>query len=100
LCELKGLRVQVIPLSEHHPVYCAEDIEIWEVSRKDSGTCSSISSSKSRCIFSTWGESKMEIPVAFDGLNLTIHQSPSQGIGGMLWPSSAVASRYGQSFFI
>jgi len=31
LATLRGLRTRVVPLCEHHGIYCAEDIEIWEV---------------------------------------------------------------------
>ncbi len=91
------MNVQVIPLSEHHPVYCAEDIEIWEVSRNVNRN---VGSSSNRCVFSTWGETKTLIPVSIDGINISIHQSPAQAIGGVLWPSSAVASRYSLCFGI
>ena len=33
LCERKGLVVNVIPHSEHHPGYCVDDIELWTVRR-------------------------------------------------------------------
>ena len=33
LAGLYGLSVKNIPLTDHHPIYCKEDIEIWEVRR-------------------------------------------------------------------
>lgn len=91
MCELKGMVAQVIPLSDHHSIYCAEDIEIWEVSRI--GNNRNLNCSSNRCIFSTWGESKPIIPVTMDGVEFSIYQSPMEGIGGVLWPSTVVASR-------
>lgn len=35
LCQVKGLQVTVIPLEEQDPVYSVEDIEIWQVVRRE-----------------------------------------------------------------
>ncbi len=92
MCELKDMIVQVVPLANHHSVYCAEDIEIWEVFRKGS-TAAPCTGCHQSCIFSSWGEEKSQILVEMDGIQILINQISSQGIGGVLWPSSAVASR-------
>jgi len=34
LAEMKGLMVEVLPMSELDEVYSVEDIEIWRVTRK------------------------------------------------------------------
>lgn len=38
LAALHGLEVQAVPPCEHDPLFCAEDIEIWEVRRSPSGS--------------------------------------------------------------
>ncbi len=93
LCATKGLSVNLVPLSEHHETYCAEDIEIWEVRRMNSDGSSVKLDSKQRCILQTWGEQKELIPIFLDGLELQIQQTPKSGIGGILWPSSVIATR-------
>jgi hypothetical protein len=84
--------VNVIPLVDHHDIFCAEDIEIWQLTRQKQLE-THCSASPGQCILSSWGEGCAEIPVLLDGLQLTIHQTPTQTIGGMLWPSSVVATR-------
>ena len=34
LCETRGLKVRIVPLSEQDPVYSVDDIEVWEVRRQ------------------------------------------------------------------
>ena len=33
LCALHGLSVTAVPIEQHHPFYCSDEIEIWEVAR-------------------------------------------------------------------
>lgn len=118
LCDVFGLSVSVIPLSEHHPVYRAEDIELWEVRRKAASSPSSSSvhdaaslgrRPKTReLLVENWGEDKEWVNMIITGgvafelsssvrnepLPLRIWQSGgSSGIGGVLWPSSVICSR-------
>jgi predicted nicotinamide N-methyase len=98
LCSLKGLQVNIIPMTEHHPNYCAEDIEIWEVLRIDSllspssdSIHSAASSSSHSFQLLSWGEGQ-DIPFLLNGHRFTIKQTSSLGVGGALWPSSVVCS--------
>ena len=92
MCAEKGMAVKVIPLSHHHEIYCAEDIEIWEVRRH--GNDNLISDSKNQCIVQTWSTEKTDIAISLDGMELNIMQAPQSGIGGILWPSSIIGTRY------
>ena len=106
-----GLTVSVVPISEHHGVYCCEDIEIWEVTRIDliqSASLSSASTSKCsngnidsylQCLM--WGDDIPDIPCKLFAhgqyFDVNIQQLVSQGrcsIGNHLWASSVIASRY------
>lgn len=87
--------MKVIPLSEHHETYCAEDIEIWEVRRRSiHQETQSLADSKQQCVVKTWGENKLLIPILLDGIEVNIHQTPHLGIGGILWPSSIICTRH------
>lgn len=91
MAEIKGLTVQLVPFSDHHPIYSSEDIEIWIVRRNN---CA-IESSKSSLPFElvSWGESLSEINAKIKGVPVTLHQVVGGGIGGILWPSSAIGSK-------
>ena len=105
LAALRGMQVRVIPLTEHHAVYSAEDIEIWEVTKCDASVATVTSSANSdrnnnsdsqgvgtSAIFYSWGE----VPIVqfnMCGVQLSLKQRLNGLISDMLWPSSALASR-------
>lgn len=110
-----------MPLSEHHPIYRAEDIELWEVRRKKSPTfrvaCSSASElhgryeivddGRAKLVMHNWGEDKECIDATLvtypvnrsdakqNILPLHLWQSSAAGasVGSILWPSSVLCSR-------
>lgn len=102
LCNLVGLSVELVPQSAHHPDFQADDIEIWLV------TCTPLPPSPSSAgaallppsgpaaastlVVQTWGESPLK--VLLNGQALSIEQDCSEGVGGIVWPSSVLLSRY------
>lgn len=92
---MKGLEVHIIPMSEHHPTYCAEDIELWEVVRVNSDISNSITSKKEIPEFQLkdWGEDKIEVRFELLGREFSVKQLSSMGVGGAVWPSSVICSR-------
>lgn len=98
LCSLKGLEVTLIPMNEHHSTYCAEDIELWEVTRKSdpSSSVSSMSAQRkgSKAFeLKDWGEDKAVIHFTVHGKEYSLRQISSMGVGGAIWPSSVICSR-------
>lgn len=93
LCALKGLEVTVIPLSDHHPNFCADDIEMWEVTRMKENSLSSSASNQRNVVVLQWDDNSDHVPIVINGKQFNINQSSSQGIGGALWPSSIIVSR-------
>lgn len=84
-------------MTEHHPKYCAEDIEIWEVYRNDS-IISSLKEKQDKNIGNMfqlldWGEDKVEIPFQIHQEVFQIKQFSSLGVGGAIWPSSVICSK-------
>jgi predicted nicotinamide N-methyase len=106
LCELRGLVVTVIPLSEHHSIYRAEDIELWEV-RRISPLGGDIMDNRSKLLLHCWGEDKeciratlttsiqdcSQLPQQIIPLTIKQSQVSGSGIGSFLWASSVIASR-------
>lgn len=97
-----GLTVRVIPLAEHHEVYCAEDIEIWEVRTRSSSSGTDVSSEDRGSINSSsnnslevlsWG-SVEEVSFRICGRPHTLQQQCSGVIGAVVWPSAVIASRF------
>ena len=109
------MSVRVIPLCEHHSDFCAEDIEIWEVTRNQDMDTRELSvvenmhtselgdksvniNSKSQQSYQqvleikSWGQTN-EVTVIMCGIELRIKQNPSGIIGAVLWPSSVIVSR-------
>jgi predicted nicotinamide N-methyase len=101
LCIKHGLKKTLVPLSEHHPTYSCEDIEIWEVRCMTDGEREAAQSSesmralqhKSVLQMRSWG-SLPEVTAEMDGTPFTIQQKIDGSIGCILWPSSVVMSRY------
>lgn len=99
--------VAVVPLSEHHPIYRAEDIEIWEVRRRqqvaDHNRRNIFDDGRAKLAVHNWGEALPVIEATLvtyppDGTSvvpLRISQAASGGstVGNMLWPSSVLCSR-------
>jgi hypothetical protein len=98
LAALYGLQVISIPISEHHPVYCADDIEIWEVRKqatslscldKDSASSAGVTHEALRVM--SWG-AVAEVEVMLGRPRRTVRLSQEVGLGGMigctLWISS------------
>lgn len=96
-----------MPLSEHHSVYRAEDIEIWEVRRRrqsaDHSHRNVVDDGRAKLVVHNWGEAQPVIEATLvtyppDGMSvvpLRISQAASGGstVGNMLWPSSVLCSR-------
>lgn len=82
-------------MNEHHPKYCAEDIELWEVVRSNSDLSNSIQSKKEVPDFQLkdWGEDKHDVRFALQGKEYSVKQLSSAGVGGAIWPSSVICSR-------
>ena len=95
MCVERQIDVKVIPMSAHDQVYCAEDIEIWEVKRI--GSFSPLSRSM-QCadnfFLENWGEQLSEITFQLNGKRHSVKQFTAIGIGGSVWPSSIIGSRY------
>jgi hypothetical protein len=98
LAALYGLQVISIPISEHHPIYCADDIEIWEVRRQstsldypcdDSTASSGVQQAALRVM--SWG-AVAEVEVHLGRPRRSVRLSQKVGLGGMigctLWISS------------
>jgi predicted nicotinamide N-methyase len=100
LCLLKGLKVNIVPMKEHHPKYCAEDIEIWEVLRINSpldlaqNEMNQRNNQQNNYAFQLldWGEGK-DIPFQLKNSVHVLKQFSSLGVGGAIWPSSVICSR-------
>ncbi len=100
MCAERQIEVKVIPMSSHDPVYCAEDIEIWEVKRIGSFSPLARSvESADHFILESWGEQLFDITFQLNGKRHSIKQSTATGIGGSVWPSSIIASRYASFLF-
>ena len=108
------MKVRVIPLSEHHDSFSAEDIEIWEVTRYpsaltsmssenvsspfNSSSSSSCSSSSSKELeIRSWGQVEV-VEVVLRGIPLQVKQELDGVIGSVVWPSSVIASRFSLAF--
>lgn len=92
LCSLKGLQVHLIPMNEHHPTFCAEDIELWEVTRLNSNLPLA-QRSQQAFELKDWGEDHPIIRFAVQGKEYSVKQISSMGVGGAIWPSSVICSR-------
>lgn len=100
-----GLKVDVIPPSEHHDVYSAEDIELWKVTKnvhnpekalkplKHEKNPSSSHNDMS-LVMETWGDLD-EISVKIAGIPVRVKQQRDLGgVGCVLWPTSVIISRF------
>ncbi len=87
---LYGIDVKVIPLSEHHELYCAEDIELWEVRRSNQSP-----RTKDESLLRVWNwGNRLEVKVTFSGVDMVFSQSPCGVVGAVLWPASVIVGRY------
>ena len=94
LAELHGMKVRVVPLSEHHACYSAEDIEIWEVTRAcNAEKHSDTDSVLNRVTVSSWGN-VASVDVSINDVAVSVRQDLGGVIGSIVWPSSVIASRY------
>ena len=88
--------VNVIPLSDHHECYRAEDIELWEVRRISEISKNVFNKLESNCknslIVNNWGNLN-EINIKINEIDLLIKQDIDGIIGSVLWPSSVIGSR-------
>lgn len=84
----------MVPLSDHHPLFCAEDVELWEVTRaaRDSGDSTADGPPPKLCL-ETWGDSLEEVKVVLQGRPVRFVQDPRGAIGAVLWPASVVLAR-------
>jgi hypothetical protein len=88
-----GLTVKVIPLSEHHEFYSAEDIELWEVSRIN---LRSVSPTNYEGLLRVWNWGNIPtVKVTLSGVDALFVQSPGGVVGAVLWPAAVVVARYG-----
>jgi len=103
------MKVRLVPLSEHHECYSADDIEIWEVSRLHSSVTKICSRGHlaednivqavdkiSELIICNWGQVPV-VEAVLDGVAVKIAQDLNGIIGNTLWPSSVIASRFALS---
>eukprot|EP01038_Epipyxis_sp_PR26KG_P005780 gene5780-7978_t len=90
--------VNVIPLTEHHDLFSADDIEIWEVRRLGSTLLEPLQHGNlirnQLLTVDVWGDSHPFVPIHIGDLSLSIQQDITGGIGCSLWPSSIILSRY------
>lgn len=86
----------MIPLSDHHPLFCAEDVELWEVIRaaRDSSSDSTAGDLPPKLLsITTWGDSLREAEAVLQGRRVRFVQDPCGAIGAVLWPASVVLAR-------
>ena len=91
LASVYHLSVKVIPISQHHELYCAEDIEIWEVRRMSQNEPARNGDDSVQV--TSWGSELAEVGISMLGTPVTLRQIPSGLIGAVLWPSSVILSR-------
>jgi hypothetical protein len=87
----------VIPIAAHHPYYCSDEIEIWEVRAVGNNNIRNDSVIPVQFGMLTWGDDLDIVEATQMGRTLTIHQqrgSVGGGMGATLWPSSVVLSRF------
>ena len=96
LAELHGMKVRVVPLSEHHDSYSAEDIEIWEVTRActvaNAEKHSDTDSAANGVTVLSWGN-VASVDVSINDVAVSVRQDLGGVIGSIVWPSSVIASR-------
>lgn len=92
-----GLEVKAIPIQKHHKTYSSEEIELWEVRRKE-GACTSSSNNVCESVaVKTFGDDKEVIEVVLSGYSCMIRQNIQQKgsfIYGYVWPASIVTCRF------
>lgn len=91
LCEVYNLVLTVIPASNHHPVYSADDIELWIIQHKSHDHQAHVTIVPLQLL--TWGQELESISLLLHGKQVTIKQQPHSSIGCFLWPSSIICSR-------
>lgn len=120
-CELKEFRrlcfkhklvVVGVPIENHHPDYCSDEIEIWKVVRESyfnqlqkmpltddtsmmmKGLVGQIETGSGVELLG-WGEQLPVIEGVLNGQRFQIkqHQSHDTGVGNILWTSSVILSR-------
>ena len=90
------MKVRVVPLSDHHAIYSAEDIEIWEVTRarhvEESTNVETVVSIRDTVTVHSWGNIPF-IDVSINDVPVSVRQDLGGVIGNIVWPSSVIASR-------
>lgn len=93
LAKMHGMKVRVVPLSEHHDCYSAEDIEIWEVTRaRNSGEHPDVDASVNGVAVYNWGN-VASVDVSINDVAISVRQDLGGVIGSIVWPSSVIAAR-------
>lgn len=87
-----GLTKRVIPTEDQDSVYCADDIELWEVRCTDSVSLDDCRGHERECLVTQWNEDAVVLRIR--NASLTLQQRQNQGIGCALWASSIVMVRY------
>lgn len=94
------MNVKLVPLADHHQLFSAEDIEIWEVTRRPSKLhTQQLEPSAGDVLVRSWGPlpelgftlraaSLSSVP-----LTVRVRQDIDGVIGGVLWPSAVIAAR-------
>ena len=95
------MKVRVIPLSDHHASYSAEDIEIWEVTRArhvaENSNVDTVVTLRDTVTVHSWGNVS-SVDVSINNLSVSVRQDLGGVIGSIVWPSSVIASRRGHEF--
>jgi predicted nicotinamide N-methyase len=107
LAQERGLKTKIIPISQHDHIYCADDIEIWEVkmiSNNNNNNNNIVNEIvkinnieidiNSIVQILSWGEIEIVKANMKNGFIIDIKQQLDGSIGNYLWPSSVVLSRY------
>lgn len=91
IAALYGMKVRLIPIEEHHPIYCSEEIELWEVVQgQTSEVEAAVTSGLVRGLDG-------DICVKLGSYDIKLNQQLTSGehgrIGGDLWKSALVLSK-------
>lgn len=87
--------MKVVPISEHHPYYCSDEIEVWEVTLRNDSDAERGAGDYGEVDFEmrSWGNRSV-VEGDYGETRLCIEQNLLGGaLGCVLWPSSVVMTR-------
>lgn len=97
MASVYGFSVHRIPWEEHHPQYQCDDIELWRVRRTRSLPRTAESRPNGLRIHKFGSELpliELSLDLSAESYSLCLRQEPEGALGGYVWPSAVVLSRY------